>query len=58
MERTRVAMRQVMTDPQILSIFAKAGSPAAYMDTPEFTQYVAEDTARLEKVVRVIGKIE
>jgi tripartite-type tricarboxylate transporter receptor subunit TctC len=58
MERTRVAMRQVMTDPQILSIFANAGSPAAYMDTPEFTQYVAEDTARLEKVVQVIGKIE
>jgi len=58
MERTRVAMRQVMTDPQILSIFAKAGKPAAYMDTPEFTQYVAEDTARLEKVVQVIGKIE
>jgi tripartite-type tricarboxylate transporter receptor subunit TctC len=58
MERTRVAMKQVMTDPEILSIFAKAGSPAAYMDTPEFTQYVAEDTERLVKVVQAIGKLE
>jgi tripartite-type tricarboxylate transporter receptor subunit TctC len=58
MERTRAAMKQVMNDPEILAIFAKAGSPAAYMDTPEFTRYVAEDTARLEKVVRAIGKLE
>lgn len=57
-ERTRVAMKLVMTDPQILSIFEKAGSPAAYMDTPEFTRYVAEDTERLVKVVRTIGKLE
>lgn len=58
MERIRVAMKQVMTDPQILSIFAKAGSPAAYMDAPAFAQYVAEDTERLVKVVHGIGKLE
>jgi tripartite-type tricarboxylate transporter receptor subunit TctC len=58
MERTRVAMRTVMTDPHILSVFANAGSAAAYMDTPEFTQYVADDTVRLTKVVQAIGKLE
>ena len=57
-ERTRLAMKKVMTDPQILAIFEKAGSPAAYMDTPEFTRYVAEDAERLVKVVRTIGKLE
>ncbi len=58
LERTRVAMRQVMTDPRILAIFEKAGSPAAYMDAPEFAQYVAEDTERLVVVVQKIGKLE
>lgn len=58
MDLTRVAMRKVMTDPRILSIFDKAGSPAAYMDTPEFTRYVADDRVRLTKVVQAIGKLE
>jgi len=57
-DRVRGAMKKVMMDPQILVIFEKAGSPAAYMDTPAFTQYVAEDTARLVKVVQGIGKLE
>lgn len=58
MERTREAMREVMSNPQTISILSKAGSPPAYMDTPEFTAYVAADTARLVKTVRNIGKLE
>jgi tripartite-type tricarboxylate transporter receptor subunit TctC len=56
--RTREAMREVMTSPEVLAIFAKAGSPAAYLDTPEFTRFVAEDTERMVKVVRAIGRLE
>jgi len=57
-QRVREGMKKVMTSPEILAIYEKAGSPAAYMDTPEFKQYVAEDTARLVKVVQSIGKLE
>lgn len=56
--RTREAMRTAMTGKETLDIFAKAGSPAAYMDTPEFTSYVAADTERLVKTVQAIGKLE
>jgi tripartite-type tricarboxylate transporter receptor subunit TctC len=54
--RLRDAMRKVMTDPEIIAIYTKAGSPPAYLDTPEFTAYIAEDSARLLKTVQTIGK--
>jgi tripartite-type tricarboxylate transporter receptor subunit TctC len=56
--RTRDAMRQVMTDPATLAIYTKAGAAPAYQDQPEFAAYVAADTDRLVKTVRVIGKLE
>ena len=56
--RLRDAMRQVMSDPQVISIFEKAGSPIAYMDQPEFAKFVEADAARLIPVVRKIGKAE
>ena len=58
MARMRQAMRQVMTDPEVLAIYTKAGGAPAYMDTPEFTAYVEADTDRLVKTVRAIGKLE
>jgi tripartite-type tricarboxylate transporter receptor subunit TctC len=58
MTRTRAAMRQVMTDPETLAIYTKAGSAPAYLDAPEFSDYVAADTDRLVKTVRAIGKLE
>src|SRR5205807_1989421 len=33
--RLRDAMRQVMADPQVVSVFEKANSPPAYLDQPE-----------------------
>jgi len=56
--RLRDAMRQVMSDPQVISIFEKAGSPAAYLDQPEFAKFVEADATRLIPVVKKIGKAE
>jgi len=56
--RLRDAMRQVMSDPQVISIFEKAGSPAAYLDQPEFAKFVEADATRLIPVVKKIGKSE
>jgi tripartite-type tricarboxylate transporter receptor subunit TctC len=56
--RLREAMRQVMADPAVVSIFEKAGSPAAYMDQPEFAKFVEADATRLIPVVKKIGKAE
>jgi len=55
-KRLREAMQQVMTDPETVAIYTKAGSPPAYMDAPEFAAYIAEDSARLLKTVQAIGK--
>jgi len=49
-------MRRVMTDPEVIAIYTKAGSPPAYLDAPEFAAYIAQDSARLMKTVQVIGK--
>jgi tripartite-type tricarboxylate transporter receptor subunit TctC len=54
----RQAVREIMNDPQIIAIFAKAGSPPAYLDQPEFTAYIEKDSARLITVVRKIGKLD
>ena len=39
-------------------VFETAGSPVAYMDAPEFSKFVAEDSARLIAAVKKIGKVE
>jgi tripartite-type tricarboxylate transporter receptor subunit TctC len=56
MTRLRDAMRKVVTDPEIIAIYTKAGSPPAYLDAPEFAAYIAQDSARLLKTVQIIGK--
>jgi tripartite-type tricarboxylate transporter receptor subunit TctC len=56
--RLRDAMRQAMQDPQITSVFEKAGSPPAYLDQPEFIRFIAEDSARLIPAVKKIGKVD
>ncbi len=56
--RLRDAMREVMKNPQVTSVFTKAGSPPAYMDQPEFEKFVAADAKRLIPVIRKIGKLD
>ena len=56
--RLRDAMRQVMADPQVTSVFVKANSPPAYMDQPEFSAFVEADAKRLIPVIRRIGRLD
>ena len=54
----RDAMRQVMADPQVTSVFEKAGSPPAYQDQPEFAKFVEADAKRLIPVIAKIGRLD
>ena len=56
--RLRDAMREVMKNPQVTSVFVKAGSPPAYMDQPEFAKFVEADAKRLIPVIKKIGKLD
>ncbi|MFL6795961.1 MAG: tripartite tricarboxylate transporter substrate binding protein [Xanthobacteraceae bacterium] len=57
-DRLRTAMRQVMADPQVTTVFEKANSPPAYMDQPEFAAFVEADAKRLVPVIRTIGRLD
>jgi tripartite-type tricarboxylate transporter receptor subunit TctC len=56
--RLREAMREVMRDPQVTSVFEKAGSPPAYLDQPDFVRFVEADAARLIPAVKKIGRLD
>ena len=56
--RLREAMRQVMVDPAVTSVFVKAASPPAYMDQPEFAKFVEADAKRLIPVIKKIGRLD
>ena len=57
-DRLREAMREVMNNPDVIRTFEATGSLVAYQDAPEFSRFVAEDSARLIKAVQRIGKVE
>ncbi len=52
----RDAVRKAMADPDVIAIYDNAGSPPAYLDAPDFADYIAQDSARLLKTVRTIAK--
>jgi tripartite-type tricarboxylate transporter receptor subunit TctC len=56
--RLRDAMRDIMQDRQVTSVFEKAGSPPAYLDQPDFVSFIEADAARLIPAVKKIGKLE
>jgi tripartite-type tricarboxylate transporter receptor subunit TctC len=58
MTRLRKAMAQAVKAPEVIRTFETAGSPVAYIDAPEFSKFVAEDSARLVAAVKKIGKVE
>src|SRR5260221_14026978 len=58
MTRLREAMAQAVKSPEVTKTFETAGSPVAYMDAPEFSKFVSEDSARLIAAVKKIGKVE
>jgi tripartite-type tricarboxylate transporter receptor subunit TctC len=55
--RLREAMAQAAKSPEVTKTFENAGSPVAYLDAPEFSKFVAEDSARLIAAVKKIGKV-
>lgn len=58
MEVLRSALRKACEDPEVVRVFAGAGSPVAYQDAPEFARFVEQDSARLIAAVRAIGRVE
>src|SRR4030088_363842 len=58
MTRLREAMALAVTSPEVTKTFETAGSPVAYLDAPEFSKFVTEDSARLIAAVKKIGKVE
>ena len=58
MTKLRGAMREAVKSPEVTKTFEAAGSPAAYLDAPEFSKFVDADSARLIAAVKKIGKVE
>jgi len=56
-DKLRGAMREAMSNRDVLGVFQKAGSPPAYQDAPEFAKFVESDSARLVAAVQKIGKV-
>ncbi|WP_441343206.1 tripartite tricarboxylate transporter substrate binding protein [Phreatobacter sp.] len=56
--RLREAMKTTMADPEVRNVYERAGSPPAYLDQPEFMQFVQADSGRLIQAVRKIGRVD
>ncbi len=56
--RLRDAARRVATDPQVVQVILRAGSPIEYLDAPEFQAYWDADAQAMTAAVRAIGKVE
>jgi tripartite-type tricarboxylate transporter receptor subunit TctC len=56
--KLREAARVAANDPQVRQTIAAAGSPIAYMDTPDFQAYIAADSKKLKEAVQKIGRVE
>lgn len=58
MAQLRKAVAEAVKTPEVIKTFDAAGSPVAYLDAPEFSKFVADDSARLIAAVKKIGKVE
>jgi tripartite-type tricarboxylate transporter receptor subunit TctC len=58
MAQLRKAVAEAVKAPEVVKTFEAAGSPVAYLDAPEFSKFVTEDSARLIAAVKKIGKVE
>lgn len=58
MAQLRKAVAEAVKTPEVVKTFDAAGSPVAYLDAPEFSKFVADDSARLIAAVKKIGKVE
>lgn len=58
MKALRDAVRQSVASKEFTTAMEKLRSPAAYLDAPEFAQFLAKDAARLRQAIQKIGKVE
>jgi tripartite-type tricarboxylate transporter receptor subunit TctC len=58
MRTLRDAVRQSVAAKEFTTAMEKLRSPAAYLDAPEFAQFLAKDAARLRQAIQKIGKVE
>ena len=56
--KLRDAARRAATDPEVLNVIQRAGSPMAYQDAPEFQVYWDADLRLMQAAVRRIGKVD
>jgi len=54
----RDAIRKAVASPEFSGAMEKMKSPPAYLDGPEFQQFLAKDIAMQRKAVQAIGKVE
>lgn len=54
----RDAIRKAVASAEFTGAMEKMKTPIAYLDGPEFQNFLAKDAARLRKAVLAIGKIE
>lgn len=54
----RDAIRKSVASTEFTTAMEKLRSPPAYLDAPEFAQFLAKDTARLRQAIQKIGKLE
>lgn len=55
--KLREAARIAANDLKVRQTIAGAGSPIQYMDTPDFQDYIAEDSKKLKAAVHKIGRV-
>lgn len=53
-ETLRSAIKEFMSNPEVLDRFRKGGTELGYLDGPDFAKFLEADTARLLSVARKI----
>jgi tripartite-type tricarboxylate transporter receptor subunit TctC len=58
MRTLRDAIRQSVASKEFTTAMEKLRSPAAYLDAPQFAEFLARDAARLRQAIQKIGKLQ
>ena len=58
MKTLREAMRKAVASAEFRTAMENLKSPDAYLDAPQFAEFLKRDAARLEQAIQKIGKVE
>ena len=58
MRTLRDTIRRAVASKEFKTAMEKLRSPEAYLDTPQFSQFLKQDAARLEQAIQKIGKVQ